>query len=59
MELYRRMDRVVDFWTPIEPETADYHMAVFFMHYTDLEQLRCQVKGAEDYMHELQQEDIG
>ena len=52
MELYRRLDRVVDFWTPIEPETADYHMVNFFIHYDDLEQLRSDVEIAEAVMEE-------
>lgn len=56
MELYRRMERVVDFWTPIEPETGDYYMAVFFMHYTDLEQLRYQVKNAEAGMQRREEQ---
>lgn len=50
--LWQRLDRVVDFWTPREPSTADYLMCQFFIFYEDLEELTEVVERAERCMEE-------
>lgn len=50
LALHRRLDRVVSYFTPLEPATADTFMCQFFIDYEDLAQLERLVASAERAM---------
>lgn len=58
-ELWRRFNVVVEYWTPLEPATADYYMCQFFILYENEQELARAAEIAEQTMREDQQERQG
>lgn len=59
LECWKRMNAVVDYWTKIEPETADYYMCQFFICYENATELEGIVRSAERSMDNHRRERRG